>query len=88
MPDYMEIIIGDEDETCDPALAMQVGGRLGIAVSIFPNEGHMLGPELVNVALHRFKAIVLPCDRRASATRSAADVASQMVYYHSNRARN
>ena len=54
MPDHLEIVTGAEDEVCDPALARQVGERLGINVSILPNEGHMLEPASVESALQRF----------------------------------
>ena len=54
MPDHLEIVTGQEDEICDPALARQVGEQLGISISILPNEGHMLEPASVERALHRF----------------------------------
>ena len=54
IPDYLEIVTGAEDEICDSALARQVGKQLGIAVSILPNEGHMLEAASVDHALHRF----------------------------------
>ena len=54
MPAHLEIVTGEEDEICDPALARQVGKQLGINVSILPNEGHMLEPASVESALQRF----------------------------------
>ena len=54
MPGHLEIVTGQEDEICDPALARQVGEQLGISISILPNEGHMLEPASVECALHRF----------------------------------
>lgn len=54
MPNHLEIVTGQEDEICDPALARQVGEQLGISISILPNEGHMLEPASVECALHRF----------------------------------
>ena len=54
MPDHLEIVTGQEDEICDPALTRQVGKQLGISISILPNEGHMLEPSSVERALQRF----------------------------------
>ena len=54
MPAHLEIVIGQEDEICDPALAQQLGEQLGISVSILPDEGHMLEPSSVECALQRF----------------------------------
>tara|TARA_Y100000385_G_scaffold155989_1_gene161798 strand:+ start:353 stop:907 length:555 start_codon:yes stop_codon:yes gene_type:complete len=54
IPDHLEIVTGGEDEICDPALARQVGKQMGINVSIFPNEGHMLESSSVKGALNRF----------------------------------
>ena len=56
MPAHLEIVTGQEDEICDPALARQIGEQLGISVSILPNEAHMLSPQLVSAALERFQA--------------------------------
>lgn len=55
MPSYLEIVTGQKDEICDPALAEQIGAQLGVAVSILPHEGHMLNPQLVSAAFKRFK---------------------------------
>ena len=60
MPDYLEIVTGAQDEICDPALARQVCEQLGINVSILPNEGHMLSPQLVSATLKRFQSGVQP----------------------------
>ena len=60
MPDRLEIVTGQEDEICDSALARQVGEQLGISISILPNEGHMLSPQLVSATLKRFQAGVPP----------------------------
>ena len=57
MPDHLEIVTGEEDEICDPALAKQIGKQLNIAVSILPNEGHMLLPSSVESALNRFLSV-------------------------------
>ena len=54
MPDHLEIVTGEDDEICDPALARQIGKRLNIPVSILPSEGHMLAPSSVESALNRF----------------------------------
>ena len=54
VPGHLEIVTGQEDEICDPALARQAGEQLGISISILPNEGHMLEPASVERALHRF----------------------------------
>ena len=54
MPDHLEIVTGAEDEICHPALARQVAKQLGINLSIFPNEGHMLESSSVEGALNRF----------------------------------
>ena len=54
MPSYLEIVTGQEDEICDPALARQVGEKMGIPVSILPNQGHMLEPSSVEDAIQRF----------------------------------
>ena len=54
MPDHLEIVTGEEDEICDPALARQIGEQMNIQVSILPNEGHMLVPSSVEHALNRF----------------------------------
>ena len=54
MPDHLEIVTGGKDEICDPALARQVGTKMGINVSILPNEGHMLESASVERALQRF----------------------------------
>ena len=57
MPDHLEIVTGEEDEICDPALARQIGKQLNIPVSILPNEGHMLVPASVEHALNRFLSV-------------------------------
>ena len=57
MPDHLEIVTGEEDEICDPALARQIGKQLNIQVSILPNEGHMLVPASVEHALNRFLSV-------------------------------
>ena len=57
MPDHLEIVTGEEDEICDPALAKQIGKQLNIPVSILPNEGHMLVPSSVEHALNRFLSV-------------------------------
>jgi predicted alpha/beta hydrolase family esterase len=54
MPDHLEIVTGQEDEICDPALARRIGEQLGISVSILASEGHMLEPSSVERALQRF----------------------------------
>ena len=54
MPDHLEIVTGEEDEICDPALARQIGKQLNIPVSILPSEGHMLEPSSVEGAVLRF----------------------------------
>ena len=54
MPDHLEIVTGQEDEICDPALARQVGEQLEIRVSIVPDEGHMLAPQSVERIVKRF----------------------------------
>ena len=54
MPDHFEIVTGEEDEICDPALARQIGEQMKIPVSILPNEGHMLGASSVERVLNRF----------------------------------
>ena len=53
MPDYLEIVTGEEDEICDPALARQIGEQMNIPMSILPNQGHMLEPSSVEGALRR-----------------------------------
>ena len=54
MPDYLEIVTGEEDEICDSALGKaEIGKQLNIPVSILPNEGHMLEPSSVEGALRR-----------------------------------
>jgi pimeloyl-ACP methyl ester carboxylesterase len=53
MPDYLEIVTGEEDEICDPALARQIGEQMNIPISILPNQGHMLEPSSVEGALRR-----------------------------------
>ena len=40
MPDHLEIVTGEDDEICDPALASQISEQLGISLSILPNEGY------------------------------------------------
>ena len=54
MPDHLEVVTSAEDEICHPALARQVAKQLGINLSIFPNEGHMLESSSVKGALNRF----------------------------------
>ena len=54
MPDHLEIVTGEEDEICDPALARQIGEQMKIPVSILPNEGHMLAASSVERVLNRF----------------------------------
>ena len=57
MPDHLEIVTGEEDEICDPALARKIGKQLNVPVSILPNEGHMLVPSSVERALNRFFSV-------------------------------
>ena len=57
MPDHLEIVTGEDDEICDPALASQISEQLNIPVSILPKEGHMLAPSSVERALNRFLSI-------------------------------
>ena len=54
MPSYLEIVTGQEDEICDPALALRVGGQLNIEVSILQGEGHMLHTTKVSKILGHF----------------------------------
>ena len=54
MPDHLEIVTGQEDEICDPTLALRIGGQLDIAVSILHGEGHMLSAGKVSNALSEF----------------------------------
>ena len=54
MPDHLEIVTGEEDEICDPALARQIGEQMKIPVSILANEGHMLAASSVERVLNRF----------------------------------
>ena len=54
MPSYLEIVTGHEDEVCDPALALRIGGQLNIEVSILQGEGHMLRTAKVSEILGQF----------------------------------
>ena len=57
MPDHLEIVTGEEDEICDPALARQIGEQMNIPVSILPNEGHMLEQISVTLVVEKFLKI-------------------------------
>ena len=54
MPDHLEIVTGQEDEICDPALALRIGIQLNIEVSILQGEGHMLHTTKVSEILGQF----------------------------------
>ena len=57
MPDHLEIVTGEEDEICDPALARQIGEQMNIPVSILPSEGHMLEQISVTLVVEKFLKI-------------------------------
>ena len=54
MPEHLEIVTGKDDEICDPALAVWVGDRLEMKVSLLAGEGHMIKPRKVEEAVSRF----------------------------------
>ena len=54
LPSYLEIVTGQEDEICDPALAQKIGAQLDIKVSILQGEGHMLNTDKVSEILGQF----------------------------------
>jgi hypothetical protein len=54
LPSYLEIVTGQEDEICDPALAQKIGAQLDIKVSILQGEGHMLNTNKVSEILGQF----------------------------------
>ena len=54
MPAYLEIVTGKEDEICDWRLASQVAGTLGVDISVLVDEGHMIAPEKVSLAIAQF----------------------------------
>ena len=54
LPQHLEIVTGESDEICDPALATWVGERLEIKVSLLAGESHMINPRKVEEAVSRF----------------------------------
>ena len=56
MPSRLEIVPGKEDEVCDWQQATQVAAKLGIDISVLEDEGHMIGPERVSLAIAQFLA--------------------------------
>ena len=54
MPDHLEIVTGQEDQICDPTLALHIGGQLNIEVSLLQGEGHSISSSHVSTTLTRF----------------------------------
>ena len=54
MPDHLAIVTGEDDEICDPALALWVGESLKVEVSVLSGEGHLIKPRKVEAAVSHF----------------------------------
>ena len=54
MPDHLAIVTGEDDEICDPALALWVGESLEVEVSVLSGEGHLIKPRKIEAAVSHF----------------------------------
>ena len=54
---HLEILTGEDDEICNPAMACEVGQQLNFPVKILRGQGHMLKQESVAAAVSAFLRI-------------------------------